>query len=69
MTICAAWDTPSSWPAQVSRRFRWRAEHEGHIDLLITDVVMPEMSGQRVVGNAGKPAPRSEDNLHVRLHG
>jgi two-component system, cell cycle sensor histidine kinase and response regulator CckA len=34
------------------------SEHEGHIDLLITDVVMPKMSGRELSQTLGRSRPR-----------
>ena len=48
MAICAAWDTRFSPPSSGQQALSIASQHEGHIDLLITDVVMPKMSGREL---------------------
>ncbi len=40
-----------------------------HPDLLITDVVMPSMTGPELAARAAHPPPGPAGALHVRLHG
>ena len=43
-------------------------EHPGVIDMLLTDVVMPEMGGFDLAQEVLKKRPRHESAIHLRLH-
>ena len=45
------------------------AAHQGRIDLLITDVVMPDLRGPDLARRFVAERPRADHALHVRLHG
>ena len=42
-------------------------KHKGKIDIVVSDVVMPEMDGPTLLKELRKTQPRSEDHLRLRL--
>ena len=59
--------TPCSRPATASRRWRCSSKHGGKVDLVVSDVVMPEMDGPTLLKELRKRNPEREDHLRLRL--
>ena len=64
---CARAATPCSRPATASRRWRCWSAASGKIDLVVSDVVMPEMDGPTLLKELRKTQSRPQDHLRLRL--